>query len=81
MGILYVVHHYLYILYTIILKISIKHFQRCYQLAIIRQCTEAVKYIHDRQIMHRDIKSDNVMVGSDGAVKLIDFGVSAKVSM
>ena len=48
---------------------------------IIRQCTEAVKYIHDRQIMHRDIKSDNVMVGNDGAVKLIDFGVSAKVSM
>ena len=40
-----------------------------------------MNYIHDRQIMHRDIKSDNVMVASDGAVKLIDFGVSAKVRM
>lgn len=47
--------------------------------AVIQPCTKALNYIHSRHIIHRDIKSDNVMVGCDGIVKLIDFGVSAKV--
>ena len=36
----------------------------------------AVAYAHRNLIVHRDIKPSNVLVGSDGAAKLVDFGVA-----
>ncbi|XP_064079795.1 uncharacterized protein LOC135196910 [Macrobrachium nipponense] len=36
----------------------------------------AIKYIHDRRILHRDIKSQNVFLTDDGKVRLGDFGIA-----
>ncbi len=40
----------------------------------IAQVTNAVGYIHERHILHRDIKPDNIMITADYKAILIDFG-------
>lgn len=35
---------------------------------------QGLKFLHDRHILHRDIKSDNILISSTGAIKLADFG-------
>ena len=46
------------------------------RLSLFRQACESVRYAHERGVIHRDIKPANVLVGRDGAVKLLDFGIA-----
>jgi eukaryotic-like serine/threonine-protein kinase len=46
------------------------------RLSLFLQVCSAVQFAHQRLIIHRDIKPGNILVGSDGVPKLLDFGIA-----
>ncbi|CDW79030.1 serine threonine protein kinase [Stylonychia lemnae] len=47
---------------------------------ILYQTLMGLNYLHSRNIVHRDIKSDNILVNEHGDLKLADFGYAAQLT-
>lgn len=47
-----------------------------WNLSILKHVATAVRFAHSRGILHRDLKPDNVMIGSFGEVYLVDWGIA-----
>ncbi|HLB81552.1 MAG TPA: serine/threonine-protein kinase [Gemmatimonadales bacterium] len=46
------------------------------KLDLVIEVLQALSYAHERGVIHRDIKPSNVRIGSDGSVKIMDFGIA-----
>ncbi len=46
------------------------------RLALFSQVLDAVQFAHANLIIHRDLKPSNILVGHDGQVRLLDFGIA-----
>jgi serine/threonine-protein kinase len=47
-------------------------------LAIARGICAALEHIHERGVVHRDVKPGNVLISRSGVVKMIDFGIAQR---
>ena len=54
-------------------KINITLLQK---LDYLLQLANVIEYLHSNNLMHRDLKTDNIMIDHNGNLKLIDFGIA-----
>ena len=47
---------------------------------IFRQVVSGIRYLHYQNVVHGDIKPQNLLLGDDGLVKIADFGISQMLS-
>ncbi|KPV74164.1 uncharacterized protein RHOBADRAFT_37120 [Rhodotorula graminis WP1] len=47
--------------------------------AVSREVLQGLRHLHSRGVIHRDIKSDNILLSMQGEIKLTDFGFCARI--
>lgn len=58
----------------------LRKLERGFDDDLTRHCTsqivDGLAYLHSRNILHRDLKADNILVNLEGVCKISDFGIS-----
>lgn len=63
-------------LFNTIIKPGWKRTSLAERYCIFKQVAYGLKFIHDQDIVHKDLKPENVLIDGNGLAKLCDFGVS-----
>lgn len=57
-------------------KLKKEHFPEMLIVNWFFELAVSIKYIHEKKILHRDIKTTNIFITRDGTIKIGDFGIS-----
>ena len=49
-------------------------------IEVIAEVCQALNFSHQRGIIHRDVKPANIMIGTAGSVKVVDFGIAKAIA-
>lgn len=55
---------------------KMRELEHAEKIDIIIQVLKALSYAHKNNVIHRDIKPDNILIDDDGNVKILDFGIA-----
>lgn len=56
-------------------------FPICEAVQLASRLCEILDYMHQRDVVHRDLKPGNIMVCNDGSLRIIDFGIAKSLAM
>jgi serine/threonine protein kinase len=57
-----------------------KQLPLCQARSLFRDLIEGLEYLHTQGIIHKDIKPDNLLITSNGSLKITDFGVAENIN-
>jgi len=46
---------------------------------LLKQLVSGVRYLHENQLLHRDLKTENILLDQQGHLKICDFGLARKI--